>query len=41
MALLYGASEIFVDFNSILFDTDTYVISHIYEAFKDRQTIHL
>lgn len=36
MALLYGASEIFVDFNSILFDTDTYVISHIYEAFKDK-----
>lgn len=35
MALLFGASKIFVDFETILFDTDSFIISHIYEACKD------
>lgn len=38
MALLYGASKIFIDFKTLLFDTDSFVISYIYEAFKDETT---
>lgn len=37
MAFLHSASDIFIDFKTLLFDTDSYVIANIYEAFKDKE----
>lgn len=37
MAFLHDASDIFIDFKTLLFDADSYVIANIYEAFKDKE----